>query len=589
MRGAGPVPGPERPRRTEGREVSRGGPFYVPPRSLDSSRIATCARELGVHPVVASILLRRGYAEREAAERFLEPRLADLPTPEGMADYDAAVARIAQAVEQGERVGIFGDYDVDGITSAAVLADFLRELGVAGRVRLASRSQGYGLHPADVRALKEQGCGMLVSCDVGTSDLEAAEEAARLGMDLVVVDHHKTAESLPRAVALVNHSRRDDRFDGGALATVGLVFYLVSGVRRALAARRSPERLPDPRGLLDLVAVGTVADVVPLVAANRILVRRGLELLGRTRRPGLRALLRAAKVAAPVRARDVAFRIAPRLNAAGRLGSARPAFELLLTRDEERARELAGQLEGLNNERRSHQEQVFEAACEQVAWGQAGEHVLVVDGMGWHPGVVGIVAAKLVERYGRPAVVVSLEEGEEVGRGSCRSDGRLDMYECLSRVSEHLEGFGGHSAAAGLVVRRDRLAALRAALNAVAEEMLGGLPERVREADAEVAVSDLDSRLLQEMERLEPFGPENPEPLLYLQQVQVLDVRTMGSAHLRLRLGDPSRQVTAVAFSQADRAPEAGARIDVIFSLEWDHYAGPGAVRLNILQMSAGE
>ncbi len=559
---------------------------YRAPSGERVHRAETLAGEMGLSPVLGQVLVQRGIETKADVERFLEPRLSNLTPPENLTDFDAAVHRLGDAVGRHERVGVFGDYDVDGITSVAVVASYLESLGLEVVTRLASRDHGYGLQPMDVRALRESGCTLLVACDVGTCDFDALEDARRLGLDVVVLDHHKVAEELPFTVALVNPSRPDSSFPEDGLASVGLSFYLVSGLRTYLDKKGVLSSVPDPRTLLDLVAVGTVADVVPLQRVNRIMVHRGLGVLAAGRRPGLRALVRRARVSGPslVRARDISFGLAPRLNAAGRLGDARPAFELLMEQDSSRAEALADRLEEMNGKRRAYQDLVFEAATQQVHWGQAGEHILVVDGAGWHPGVVGIVASKLVERFHRPAIVISLDEQTGVGRGSGRSDGVLDLHAVLKASENLLESFGGHAAAAGLVVRRERIGELRSALNEAVSKMEGPAAGAV-EVDAVLGVEDLTPSTMEALDRLEPVGAGNPSALLMARDVPVLQVRKMGSEHLRLKVGDKARPVTAVGFSMAEDAPKVGKSVDMVFRLEWDSYFGPGVVRLNLVQI----
>ena len=544
------------------------------------------ADQLGLSQVLAQVLVQRGMETSDEIGRFLAPKLSDLTPPEDLTDFDAAVDRVLDAVRGGEHVGVFGDYDVDGITSVAVVASYLEALGLVVTPRLARRDSGYGIQPEDVRELKEAGCSLLVACDVGTCDFDALEEARVVGLDVVVLDHHKVAERLPETVALVNPSRPDSAFPEETLASVGLSFYLVSGLRTKLKAARLVANPPDPRELLDLVAVGTVADVVPLRRANRIMVHRGLRLLGAGRRPGLRALVRRSRVVADVgvRARDISFGLAPRLNAAGRLGDARPAFELLMAKDASQAEALADRLEEMNGRRRAYQDMVFDAATQQVHWGQAGEHILVVDGAGWHPGVVGIVASKLVERFHRPAIVISLDEETGIGRGSGRSDGLVDLHAMLKRGEDMLLSFGGHAAAAGLVVKRDRIGDLRRFLNeavaALGTKSLGPV-----EVDAALEVGSIDASLMESLGGLEPVGAGNPSPLFAAMDVPIQSVRKMGGEHIRLQVGPRSRSITAVGFSMAEDAPAAGRTVDLVFRLEWDSYFGPGAVRLNLVQI----
>jgi single-stranded-DNA-specific exonuclease len=371
---------------------------------------------------------------------------------------------------------------------------------------------------------------------------------------------------------------------------VGLAFYLAAGLKTFLEPKLERRPIPDPRTFLDLVALGTVADVAPLKGANRVMVSRGLQLLGGKRRPGLQALARVSGVSGrsgPIGVREVAFRLAPRLNAAGRLGDAMPAFALLREEDEQRAKKLAGQLDELNRKRQELQEVVFKAARQQVEWGEAGENVLVVDGPGWHPGVVGIVAAKLAEKYARPAVVISIDESGE-GRGSCRTAGGVNIYRCLESAKDALVSFGGHEAAAGVVVRRERIELLRSLLeDAVSARSEGPKDGRVIEVDGRVTLKDVDQTLMTSLDKLEPMGSGNPEPVLLARSVGVERIRVVGQGHLSLQLAEPSSTVrrAAIGFRMADRPIREGSRIDIAFTPEWDTYRGNGAVRLRLKEL----
>ena len=549
--------------------------------------VATVARqlaaELDIHFIVAQVLVARGIDAPEEAQRFVRPRLGDLEPPIGLADFSGAVERLAVAALQGEQVGIFGDYDVDGITSTAVVALYLRKLGLNPVVRLAHRDRGYGLKPGDIDFLAARGCRLIVACDVGTSDVEALQWARDHNLDVLVFDHHQVPDLLPPTTALVNPARHDSTFPDPGLASVGLTFYLVAALRTRLQSEQKwAGNLPDPREMLDLVALGTVADVAPLTGGNRVMVSYGLKMLGGSPRVGLKALAQVAGLeeGRTIGVREVAFNLAPRLNAAGRLGDAAPAFDLVTESDPDRARSLARQLDELNQTRRQLQQSVLEAAEQQVRWGQAGDSVLVVDGQGWHPGVVGIVAARLAETYVRPAVVIALGD-DGLGRGSGRSDGRLDLYESLSLCGDTLVSFGGHAAAAGLVVRRDRIGAFRQAINAVANQS-GHTETRTWQVDAVLSLSDVDEHLMRGLDILEPTGAGNPAPQFLARSVRVDAVRVVGRGgdHLSMVLCDGPVSRSAIGFSMGSRAPAVGSTIDVVFTPEWDLYRGGIQLRI---------
>lgn len=561
-------------------------PPIVEPNQEIAAQAKRLAHELGVSDFLAQILVIRGISTKEDAARFLSPRLTNLTSPEEMADFQVAVERVAEAVLQKQTVGIFGDYDVDGITSAAVIALFLREMGVDLSVRIAHRDRGYGLKPEDVRFMLDKRCELFIVCDVGTSDIQALEYAGENNLDVVVLDHHKVPVPPPPALALVNPSRKDCGFSEENLASVGLSFYLVAALRTYLIKKKLNRPVPDPRSYLDLVALGTVADVAPLIGANRIMVQKGLQLLGGNRRPGLQALSSVSGIAdgGAIGVREVAYRLAPRLNAAGRLGDAYPAFELLIVSDVDRAKELAKSLDETNICRKEHQARVLEAARQQVEWGEAGDNVLVVDGEGWHPGVVGIVAAKLTDYYRKPAVVISIE-AEGTGRGSARSVGGINLYRCLHDVRDTLLSFGGHEAAAGLVVRREKINELRKKLDeAIGEELESLGREIVLNVDAHLAFTEINKGLMDDMARLEPLGAGNPAPVFYSTGLKVMRSRVVGKEHLSLVLSDLSSNTVfnCIGFTMGERIGKLGGLVDIVYTPEWDHYYGNGAIRLRL-------
>ena len=540
------------------------------------------ARALGCHPLVAQILWRRGLRDPQVAAAFLDSRLRDLPDPASLAGIEPAVRRLAHALVEDEPITAFGDYDVDGVSSTALLVSFLRACG-ARRVDyvLPHRLRdGYGLGAEAVRRLAERGTRLLVTLDCGVTNVAEIEEAVARGMDVIVVDHHQTPADLPPAAAILNPWQPGCRYPTRELAAVGVTFLLCAGLRRFLRERgwfgTRPE--PDLREWLDLVALGTVADVVPLVGTNRILVRAGLERLGRPRRPGLRALKRVAGLEpdAAVTAAQVGHRLAPRINAAGRLDDAATAVELLLSEDPLRAEALARTLDAANAKRQAIERTILDEAAAQAA-SQNGNSV-VVAGEGWHPGVVGIVAARLVERFRKPAVVIGVDPETGVGRGSGRSIGDFDLHDALKRCADHLLGYGGHKAAAGLTIAREAIASFAAQLSRVAEERFDpAQAQPVCVVDGVVRPEDLDEPLCLELERLGPFGAGNAEPVLALLGASVRG-RVVGATptnpgHLKLQL-DAAPFVDAIGFGMGERLPELRDRVDLAFHLEMNEFRG---------------
>ncbi|MBP9207706.1 MAG: single-stranded-DNA-specific exonuclease RecJ [Kofleriaceae bacterium] len=570
---------------------------------VDDAQARRLADRLGVHPAAARCLAVRGI-DVDGAAGFLAPTLAGLRRPDGLAGFDVAVGRLVRAVVRGERIGVFGDYDVDGVTSAAVLTSMLRACGAATEVAVAERDAGYGFSPAAAAAFADQGCALIVTCDCGTSDLEALAVAAGRGVEVIVIDHHTVPAAGGRhpSVALVNPLRADSTFPFRGMASVGLAFYVATALRTALRGEawfaRSGRPEPDPRDLLDLVALGTVADLVPLRAENRILTSAGLARLATRTRPGLAALLDAAAVDRdrPIDTRTISWKLAPRLNAPGRLGASLPALELLLA-DAAQAPARAAVLEDANARRRLAQDHVWAEASAALAAGAPGDtdDLVFAAGRGWAPGVVGVVASRLVEQYGRPAFVIALGD-DGVGRGSARTAAGVDLYAAMATAAPLLERFGGHAAAAGLTVRADQLDALRAALGAaVAGQLAAGSgpvaqrgPGQAAPADAEVHLGDVDERLAAELGRLAPFGQDNPAPRLLLRGLTVRAARKVGDgSHLKVDLGDGrGNQRGGIGFGLGARDLKLGDLVDVIATPTISTWQGQRRVELELADLA---
>jgi single-stranded-DNA-specific exonuclease len=541
---------------------------------IDEARAAALAAEIGVRRLTAAILLGRGLGDSARAARFLAPRLADLRRPEGMADLERTLERLAHALARRERIAVFGDYDVDGVTTAAVLASALRALGGDVIARVANRRSG----PDDVARFADEGCRLLVTGDCGTSDHEALALARARGLDAIVIDHHQVPSGESAAFALINPHRPDDRFPFKGLASCGVAFYLAGALRTRLAVAAARF---DPRDLLDLVALGTVADLVPLIDENRILVAAGLRVASSRKRCGLRALASLAGIEPEeaITAEHVSFRLAPRLNAAGRLGEAQLALDLLLAPDDATADRLAAELDECNRQRQMIQEQVWTeavSACEP----HETDAALVVGAEGWHPGVVGIVAAKLVEKYARPAIVIGFEAGQ--GRGSARTVPGFNLYDALAACAPHLSRYGGHAAAAGMSLQVDRLEAFRQAFVREAALRLGTATRPPLVVDAVVELHELDLNAAEELGRLAPFGAANAQPIFALPGVTAESTRLVGQGHLMLTLRHRGATGDAIAFGMADRDPGQGACVDLVACAELDTFRGTRRARLKV-------
>ena len=578
-------------------------------RPADDQLVRRLATTLRVRPATARCLVGRGVTEPSDAQGFIDPRLAALRPPIGLAGLKGAVDRIADAMVRGERIGIFGDYDVDGVTSAALLTSFLRSAGGTVECAVARRDAGYGFTPAAAADFANRNCDLIITGDCGTNDLEAIAAAAALGIEVIVVDHHtvpavdRRAEFSHPSLALVNPFRADSTFPFRGMASVGLMFYIAAAVKTELRDRgfflrgaggaNGGRREPDVRELLDLVALGTIADLVPLTEENRILTSLGLRRLSTRSRPGVAALLAAAGVdiEREVDAHAVAWKLAPRINAPGRLGAAEPSLALLLA-DAESAPARAQALEEANTERRAIQDRVVTEALELLGDRDPGP-AIVIAGEGWPTGVVGIVAAKLVDRYQRPAFVIGIDPVNGLGRGSARTCGGINLYEALceaAKVPNCLGRFGGHAAAAGFTIQRESIAALSEALGAACGRLAEGSGPVAggREIDAEVRLGEVDERLAQELAGLGPFGQHNPSPVLVTRNARVTAARRVGNgSHLKLTIEDAqSTTRTAIGFGLGDRPVDVGAMVDLAFLPTVSTFQGRRSAELQLADLA---
>jgi single-stranded-DNA-specific exonuclease len=548
----------------------------LPPEADGEAR--ALAAELRVSITAASVLIRRGHAGAAQSLRFFDPRLRDLTPPGDMRDRTVAVERLARAVRARERVCVFGDYDADGVTSTALMADVLGTLGGEVVTVLANRFDGgYGLSAEALERVLETGATTLVTCDCGTSDHERLDVARRRGVDVIVIDHHRVPEEELPAYAFLNPHRPGCSFPYKGLASVGLAFSICAGVRAALGVDL------DMRRWLDLVALGTIADVAPLDGDNRALVRAGLGLLAKGLRPGTRALASVAGHAAglPLTGEDVAFRFAPRINAPGRLGEPDLALRLLLASDETAAHALALEVDGICEHRKRLDRAILAEAVEMLRDpALASLPVIVLGKEGWHPGVVGIVAGRLASRFGKPAIVVGLSGGS--GPGSVRGPAGFPLYDALERVKDVLLGFGGHQAAAGVRVEGAKLDALRERFAAAAVEMGAAAVPSVLMADAQLAPGDDPAKVLRDFERFEPCGSANPTPRLALAGATVSVAREVTGGHLQLELELGSVRLRGFGVEMGPEAPVVGSQVHVTGRLRPDRYRGDGAVELKV-------
>lgn len=557
------------------------------PTSASPATAARLRDSLGLTHTVSSVLAARGHEDPAVTRRWLDPRLSDLTSPDRMIDREPAAERIADAIRRKERVVVFGDYDVDGITSCAIMTSAIRALGGVATPILASRFDGgYGFSARALERVREQSPTLVITCDCGSSDHPRLDALRVAGIDAIVIDHHLVPpEPLP-VLAFLNPHRPECGFPYKGLASCGLALSVAAAVRAKLGVAF------DLRPFLDLVALGTVADVAPLDGDNRALVRAGLARIATAPRPGVEALAEIASIkpGSAISGEDIGFRFAPRINAPGRLGSPVPSLELLLAENLDEARLLAARLEQDTKARREVEKKIMEAALLQIGeTGQIERPAIVVAGEGWNHGVVGIVAARLVDRFAVPVIAIGLD-GDE-GRGSVRGPEGSRLYDALSRCREAMLGFGGHQAAAGVHVRTRDVEKLRDLFATACGEMTPERGSHVRGSVGAKYDAVLDSRdepwaVVVDMERLEPCGEKNRSPQLLLAGAEVLSAREMKGEHLRLVVSHEGRTLDAFGYGLAKEAPRTRSRVQLIGQLRRDDYRGRGAVELRISSVS---
>ncbi|MDO8751631.1 MAG: single-stranded-DNA-specific exonuclease RecJ [Dehalococcoidia bacterium] len=551
------------------------------------TEIRSALGRAGYHPLLAQLLYNRGVADAHQAQTFLstEPVSHDPLALPGMA---AAVQRLRRALELREKVAVFGDFDVDGVTATAILARALKPLGCEILPYIPHREEGHGLTLPAVRTLAGWGVDLIVTVDCGVTSYDEIAAAAELGMDTIVTDHHLVPEGPPPACAVVDPRLPNSQYPFPNLTGAGLALKLAQALYHSMGRQDAGPDTSSGRTLLSLAALGTVADVAPLLDENRSIVRHGAREMGQSSMAGLRALLRSARMEGrAVDSETIAWILAPRLNAAGRMGHASVSYDLLVEESEEKAAALAAILEEQNRERQRLTGEALEKTRTLVEMAP----LLMVGDPSFSPGIIGLVAGRLVEEFSRPAVVLSL--GQDVCRGSCRSIPEFDIGAALHQVAPAIGGFiryGGHPQAAGFSVATEKLPLLRRSLVALARETLGEEAlQPHRDIDMELPLGGLPRDIYRLIQGLAPFGAGNPAPVFLSRNVQVVDARTMGGngEHLRMKLRDKGVGWDAVAFRQSGSLPANAQSVDVVYTLAMDRWNGQETLRLNVVDMRA--
>ncbi|RKX35196.1 MAG: single-stranded-DNA-specific exonuclease RecJ [Verrucomicrobia bacterium] len=545
--------------------------------------------QLGVSSILAELIGHLDLPDADAAKRFLNPRLADLGDPFTITHLRQAAERLCHSIDNAEVVTVFGDYDVDGVTSTAFLVGILRCFGLDPHFVVPLRmEEGYGLSREAVdRAINLEHPDLFVALDCGTNSTGEVAYLREKGIDVLIVDHHRSKEAIPSECTLINpHVFDEDKAIIRNLCTVGLVFKLVHGLLKLRRDQADPRAFEiQLREYLDLVAMGTVADMVPLVDENRVLARHGLRALKRTRRPGLRSLMKVSgmKNGVEVRPGDVSFRLAPRINASGRLADASLSVELILNRDPEFCLETAFRLDSFNRERQDIERQITEEAFKQVEERFQDAGGMVVYGSEWHPGVVGIVASRLMRHFHRPCLVLGREG--KMAKGSGRSVNGINLIEVLGCCRDLLDSWGGHPMAVGVSLEVDRVPEFQSRFDAAVKEAGEGREvEPILEVASWLDLEAVTEELLDELDRLHPFGQANPEPVFATRGV-VFRTRpeVFKRQHFRFSISDQNRRrLSGVAWKMADRLPPVGEPVDIAYQLSWNHYNGRQTMQMEL-------
>lgn len=554
--------------------------------NISTARVADyrALTDAGIPPLPAQVLCARGLNTPEKARAFLDDREDMLYDPFLLQDMDRAVARIRLALEKKETIAVYGDYDVDGITSTCLLTDYLRKQGTTVIPYIPDRmEEGYGLGVQALGYLHAQGVSLIITVDCGITAVQEILHAADLGMDVVITDHHECKDSLPQAVAVVNPHRLDCQYPFPHLAGVGVAFKLVL----ALGGAENQQRLLAEYA--DLTAIGTIADVMPLVGENRAIVRIGLEILSRFSRPGLRALIQEAGAEGKaLTATTIGYTLSPRINAAGRMGCAWLARDLLLTSDPSEADELARQLCALNRERQGIEGAIYEECVSRLDRESGSRNLIVLASEGWHQGVVGIVASRLAEKYSCPAFMICLQDGK--GKGSCRSFGGFNLFAALEQCSPLLEDFGGHELAAGFTINEENIDLFRAAMESTILDRTGG-EEMVSTLQIDARIGDPELLSLENVESLnilEPFGAGNSKPIFVLPGATILSMFHVGGGrHVKMRLRQQNSVFDAIFFSASmENLPLGpGDRADIAFTPQINEFRGARSVQLQVMDL----
>ena len=545
---------------------------------VDENKVEKLSRKYSLSKLIAKILVNRNIIEDEKVNVFLNPTRKDFYNPFLMPDMEKAVDRIIKAIENKEKIMIFGDYDVDGITSITVLKKFLLDRNAIVSEYIPNRlDEGYGLNKDAIKKIVNEKFDLIITVDCGISGIEEVEYANSLGIETIVTDHHEPGESLPNAIAVVDAKRKDNKYPFNQLAGVGVVFKLIQAISQKMGLEEK-EHLK----YLDLVCVGTISDIVPLVDENRTIAKLGLKLVEVTKNIGLKTLLEMAGYK-KIDSFAISFGIAPRINACGRMGHALEALNLFLTQNEQQAKEIARRLNEYNLKRQEIEKRIFDEATQQIESNNNDSEVIVLGKENWHHGVIGIVSSKITDLYFKPSILICFEG--ETGKGSGRSVPGFDLYEALSKCNEHISRFGGHSMAIGITVKKDEFENFKKDFEDYAKNSNISDIIPIISIDEEITLKDISVRDVAELKLLEPFGESNKTPLFLCKNLKIQSIRALSEGkHLKLSLKDENFWVDAIGFNLGHLSEEyrIGDKIDVVGTLEINQYNGRENIQINL-------
>ena len=546
----------------------------------DKNKIEEIKNKYKVNQLLATILANRNILKEEDIRLFLNPTRNDFYNPFLITDMDIAVNRIIKAIENKENITIYGDYDVDGITSITVLKSFFYDIVVETNTYIPNRLiEGYGLNKEAIDKISKKGCNLMITVDCGISAIEEIEYANSLGIETIITDHHEAGNEIPKAIAVIDNKRKDSKYPFRELAGVGVVFKLIQAIGITLKLKEESYLK-----YLDIVCIGTISDIVPLVDENRVIAKLGLLLVAQTKNIGLRSIINSSGYN-KIDSNTISFGVAPRINACGRMGKAEEALELFLSKDKNEVNELTNKLNEHNRKRQETEKTIFENAVEKIKEEHLDENkAIIVGGENWHHGVIGIVSSKITEMYFKPSILFSFEE-DGIGKGSGRSIPGFDLHEALMKCSDTIEKFGGHSMAVGITVKKDNLEKFKKEFEQIATQSKIDEIIPIINIDAKVDLSDIDKEMVESLKQLEPFGEANKMPVFAFKNLKIDSIRALSEGkHLKLTLKDNNYIINAIGFNIGYLANEyrIGDKIDVAGVLEINTFNGVDNLQINI-------